>query len=669
MNVFKRKRRKPDGTVVAAKTYSARHRFAGDTAPTTIQLNVTRKDVAEKLGGAGVAREERKRAGLIVDPAELQTSSEPLIELVEEFRASLINRNLEADYVRKPVQRCRDLFEQLRWKRVADANALELRRFLEASSMKPRTRNHYIDAVTQFFRWLHRDGRIPSNPVASVPHFKVKYTDSYERAAFSEDELRLLIDPQTTDLRRLYRADVYALMVFSGLRWAEAKRLQVRDIRRDEDGYSIMIPRGKDKANRGDVIELPDELAPVIDRLTGNRPGEEQLLSRGMPARQTLRKDCEAAGIERERADGSRLVRYSSRDTYTSLLRVLARSTDQLRALTRHTPRGMEDRYTDRKTQGRRKLVNDLQVVVPSRGESEPTPSVHSSVHTLATVAQTAILRGFDSPRLHSQSNGPTPGFPGCRSLRRRSAGTAEPSEDEVKIRKIGHTVAVDVAGDPSAERPEDNVQVTEVDRAVPVEIRRATHGAPEPTDHLEPTAAHGRARIGLPERAIHHERTAGGLPPTAVEGPLADLERSTRHDDPAEARDRHERGQPPPGCVSALHVGHSFRAHRPAPILRASEASRDASIPSAALRPKDSGCSSLPTASPVFHSSTGIRFAFAKASSRTPVTCQETFAPGTPPAITKTPCSVISWAMYRLGIGAPTAVSWYRKSRFSAWK
>jgi len=404
MNVFRRKRRGPDGKVIASDTYSARHRFPGEKLPRTIPLHVTRKDVAEKLAREWVAREERKLAGLIVDPVEVQTAETPIATLLDEFRDSLRARGLQADYVRKPAQRCRDLFSALGWRRVADANALELRRHLERSEWSAATRNHYLDAAMQFYRWLHRDGRIPRNPIGDVPRFKVAHTETYDRAALNEDELRRLIDPATEDVCRLYRADVYALMVFSGLRWAEANRLQVRDIRRDEDGYAVMIPRGKDKANRGDVIELPDELAPVIERLIDGREANEKLLHAGCPTRHTFRRDCERAGIPKERADGSRIVRYSSRDTYTSLLRVLARSTDQVRALTRHTTRGMEDRYTDRKTQGLRSLVNKMPVVVPGRHGGDrggSGSSVHIGVHTPAHAAETAISRGFDSPRLH----------------------------------------------------------------------------------------------------------------------------------------------------------------------------------------------------------------------------------------------------------------------------
>lgn len=413
MNVFRRKRRKPDGTLFATDTYSARHRFAGDSRPTTISLHVTRKDVAEKKAREWVAREERVRAGLIVDPVEAETAQEPIAELVEEFRESLKARGLETDYVRKPVQRCRDLFKSLGWKRVADANALELRRRLERSNWSATTRNHYLDAAMQFYRWLHRDGRIPRNPIGDVPRFKVAYTETYDRAAFTNDELVRLIDPQTDDKRRLYRADVYALMVFSGLRWVEAKRLQVRDIRRDAEGFAVFIPRGKDKANRGDVIELPRELDPVIERLIGQRGAAELLLHGGCPTRRTFRLDCERAGIERERADGSRIVRYSSRDTYTSLLRVVARSNDQVRALTRHTTRGMEERYTDRKTQGLRSVVNKMPVVVSGRNAAARNgseASVHMSVNAPAHAAETAISRGFDSPRLHfcSVSSGVT---------------------------------------------------------------------------------------------------------------------------------------------------------------------------------------------------------------------------------------------------------------------
>lgn len=404
MNVYRRKRRRSDGSTAIASTFTAKHRFAGDAAPTTHPLGVTRKDVAEKLAREWVAREERRRAGLIVDPVEVETAQESLGRLIDEFRDSLRSRDIEADYARKPVQRCRDLFAALGWKRVADANPLELRRYLERSSWAARTRNHYLDAAMQFYRWLHRDGRISRSPIEDVPRFKVKHTETYDRAAFTEAELLLLIDPDTDDTRRLYRADVYALMVFSGLRWTEASRLQVRDVRSDEDGFSIIIPKGKDKANRGDVIELPDELTPVLERLIDDRAPMERLLSGGCPTRHTFKRDCERAGIERVRGDGSRIVRYSSRDTYTSLLRVLARSNDQVRALTRHTTRGMEDRYTDRKTQGLRSLVNKMPVVVPGRRVStgdESEPRVKTGVHPLAHAAETAISRGFDSPRLH----------------------------------------------------------------------------------------------------------------------------------------------------------------------------------------------------------------------------------------------------------------------------
>lgn len=404
MNVFKRKRRGPDGKLIVAETYSARHRFAGEEQPRTIPLHVTRKDVAEKLGREWVTREERKIAGLIVDPVEIETAAAPIGKLIEEFRDSLRARGLEPDYIRKPVQRCRDLFAALGWRRVADASSLDLRRHLERSQWSPTTRNHYLDAAIQFYRWLHRDGRIPKNPIEDVPRFKVGFTETYDRAAFTEDELRRLIDPDTNSPRRLYRADVYALMVFSGLRWIEASRLQVRDIRKDDDGYSVLIPRGKDKANRGDVIELPNELAPVIERLIDDRGPTDRLLHDGCPTRHTFKRDCERAGIERVRADGSRIVRYSSRDTYTSLLRVLARSTDQLRALTRHKTKGMEDRYTDRKTQGLRSLVNALPVVVPRRpsmAHQGSAAGVHMSVNTAVQTVRDAILRGFDSPRLH----------------------------------------------------------------------------------------------------------------------------------------------------------------------------------------------------------------------------------------------------------------------------
>lgn len=404
MNVYRRTRYRADGSKATAKNFTAKHRFAGDATPTTHPLGVSRKDVAEKLAREWVAREERRRAGLVIDPVEIGTARESLARLVDEFRISLRSRGVESDYARKPVQRCRDLFAGLGWKRVGDANALELRRYLERSTWAPRTRNHYLDAAMQFYRWLHRDGRISRSPIGDVPRFKVKHTETYDRAAFTEEELLLLIDPNTEDARRLYRADVYALMVFSGLRWTEASRLQVRDVRSDVEGFSIIIPKGKDKANRGDVIELPDELTPVLERLIDGREPTERLLFKGCPTRHTFKRDCERAGIERVRGDGSRIVRYSSRDTYTSLLRVLARSNDQVRALTRHTTRGMEDRYTDRKTQGLRSLVNRMPVVVPGRRASagdESEASVDTGVHPLAHAAETAISRGFDSPRLH----------------------------------------------------------------------------------------------------------------------------------------------------------------------------------------------------------------------------------------------------------------------------
>jgi hypothetical protein len=64
---------------------------------------------------------------------------------------------------------------------------------LRRRGLSAQTYNHYLKAAKQFTRWLVRDQRTPTDPLAHLSRLNVKVDRRHDRRALSEEEFTRLI--------------------------------------------------------------------------------------------------------------------------------------------------------------------------------------------------------------------------------------------------------------------------------------------------------------------------------------------------------------------------------------------------------------------------------------------------------------------------------------------
>lgn len=118
---------------------------------------------------------------------------------------------------------------------------------------KPETRKAYRNAISSFFRWLHKSGRRSDDPSLDVP--RVKKPHAHPRPC-PDRYIAAAMKMATTSERLMIR-----LGAECGLRRGEIARVHSDDVVADSAGRSLIV-RGKGDKQR--IVPLPDDLAGII---------------------------------------------------------------------------------------------------------------------------------------------------------------------------------------------------------------------------------------------------------------------------------------------------------------------------------------------------------------------------------------------------------------------
>jgi len=368
MSIHKKKRTCPkSGKTKTSKNYFLKHRFDGDVSSTEISLKTSDKQVANKRASDFVQNEERKRAGLLICEIEKEAASRTLINLAEEYVESLKSSGCQQDHYRKVIQRLRDGFKELGWSKIASINKREFRSWIKnRNGWTQKTKSHYQAAFTAFMSWLHEEDYISTNPFAGLKGIQGSHVSSTIPTSLSEQEARQLLDSAPE-----YRRDFYALMLYTGLRAIEVKRLRVESVSEEKGKFWIYLSNEESKARRHEYMEAPAVIVPILKRLTSGRNPEARLIIEGEPTRRTFRNDLERAGIEQHRADGSSITKHTLRKTFITWTDGITESPAVRQRLARHTTaRLTEQIYTDRKSLGLHDILDKLPNVFPDEDSS-----------------------------------------------------------------------------------------------------------------------------------------------------------------------------------------------------------------------------------------------------------------------------------------------------------
>ncbi|MCB1079318.1 MAG: site-specific integrase, partial [Verrucomicrobiae bacterium] len=209
--------------------------------------------------------------------------------------------------------------------------------------MKAKTLNEYLAHVRSFLGWLEERRRIAVNPLRVVKPLRVVTEDTGR--AFSLPELQSLVASVPE-----YRALLYRVAAFTGLRRNELKRLEWSRVVFNMERPRIELAAPRTKSKRPDPLPIHPEAFSALQRLRELSPVEEPMVFfRGVTQMPRFRKDLAAAGIADRDSRGRQLEFHSFRRTLATFLNSAGVAPRLAMELMRHRDMRLTMRdYTDR---------------------------------------------------------------------------------------------------------------------------------------------------------------------------------------------------------------------------------------------------------------------------------------------------------------------------------
>jgi len=353
MRVFRQK---------GCKTY--RVRFSVGLQKFDLPLKTPLKEVAEEKARKLVREKERELAGLSAPKAQIETAQTPLVDLLKDWLENGLSPEVTAKHRRYSEIRPRRLFEECGWRFVRDITpdsfeAWRNRKRREGSA--PKTLNEYLAHVRSFLKWLEGRQRIEINPLRIVENLRVVREEPLR--AFTLDELEALVESVPD-----YRACVYTVAAFTGLRRGELHKLEWSRVVLDDGTPRIELKAATTKNRKGETLPLHADAVAALVKLRELAPAnEERVFFKAIPRMPRFRKDIELAGIAETDARGRSFVFHSLRRTCSTFLNAAGAPPRVTMELMRHSDMRLTMRdYTD-------------QTILPLAAALENVPSLKSS--------------------------------------------------------------------------------------------------------------------------------------------------------------------------------------------------------------------------------------------------------------------------------------------------
>lgn len=169
-----------------------------------------------------------------------------------------------------------------------------------------QTCNFYLQAIKQLCRWLVREQRLESNPIAHLQRGNVRLDRRHDRRDLTTDEVAALLaaarsGPAMRGLSGPDRALLYTLALYTGLRASELASLTTASLCLDGETPSVIVAAAYSKHRREDRLPLhADLVAPLRACLAGREAGARLWpgqWAKGKEAGVMLRADLERAGV------------------------------------------------------------------------------------------------------------------------------------------------------------------------------------------------------------------------------------------------------------------------------------------------------------------------------------------------------------------------------------
>ena len=212
--ILKKSRRSKEGTVCESRSYYLRYRFDPMPKDRWISLKTIDKQVALKKGQELMQEMQQEAAGLLPAKSLRTAGAKPLYEHLEDFLCDLKSKGRTKKHVDDNRSRISRLLSECGWKVLADVDADGFIQWRNeyCDVLAAKTLNEYLASVVGLFNWMEKVGRISANPLRRVERVDGRGKLKRERRAFTEAELKRLIEVSGT------RGLIYLFAARTGLR-------------------------------------------------------------------------------------------------------------------------------------------------------------------------------------------------------------------------------------------------------------------------------------------------------------------------------------------------------------------------------------------------------------------------------------------------------------------
>jgi integrase len=314
----------------------------GDAKIEDVSLRTSDKQVAEKRRGELLRERQHERDGLILPKPIREAAQRNLEEHLQDFLGDKRRQGGCDKYLANVEFRVKNLITGCEWNTLKNVSADSFQRWRrEHKDFAAKTVNDYLDAAGGFFNWLVKNGRIQSNPLASVEKVKCVEGETRQRRAFSDEEMQRLLAVAGEN------NPVYLMAVHTGLRRSELKALKWGDVHLDAVTPFVQVRASTTKNGKPAAMRLHPELVKALEGIEGNKEPDAPVFHR-IPRMKRFRGDLEAAGIEYCDESGRFADFHSLRKTLGTNLAKAGVASRVAMALMRHSDRKLTDKiYTD----------------------------------------------------------------------------------------------------------------------------------------------------------------------------------------------------------------------------------------------------------------------------------------------------------------------------------
>src|ERR1035437_4143926 len=345
--IFKveKRRSRQNGKLRLTRCYYLRYRIGDMPADRWKSLGVTDFQTANKKAQEFIQEREREAAGIIEAKPVRDAAQRPLLEHLDEYEADLVKRGRAGRGGRGGrllKSRIIHLANECRWQLSGHVTADSFIVWRNQHKAAARTQNHYLQGMVSFLNWMERMGRIKSNPLKFVGKVDERGQKKRVRRAFTDSELRKLIEGSGP------RGIIYFTAARTGLRQEELRQLQWGDVRLESKIPQIIVRAETAKNKTQEPVYLVPE---IVEALKEHRPAHwspsDLVFGHGIPRASRLKVDAARVGVVYQDEQGRFADFHALRYTWATFMRMNGVSDNFARKQMRHQTIRQTDGYTD----------------------------------------------------------------------------------------------------------------------------------------------------------------------------------------------------------------------------------------------------------------------------------------------------------------------------------